>query len=213
MAADPLLLAGLLVVHGSLWTLGHCAGMCGPLVAGLPLGRPGQAGALDLVAYQGGKAVTYAVLGGIAGGLGGGVEAALGRWSPWILGGLALVMLVVGTLRSASPFLPVIALARHLTPGQPGPRRAATLGLALALLPCGVVLWALGLAAVSASPVVGAGLMVLLCLITTPILVTLHLLGSPLQRRPWLARALPFIGAATLAAAAWDAAFRTGCAT
>ena len=211
MAADPLLLASLLIVHGGLWTLGHCAGMCGPLVVGLPLGRPGPTGAFDLVAYQSGKAITYAGLGAAAGALGGGLDAALGRWAPWILGAMAIGMLFAGVLRSASPFLPVIGLARRWTPGTPGPRRAAVLGLILALLPCGVVLWALGLAAVSANPLIGAGLMVLLCMITTPLLIVLHLLGSPLQRQPWLSRLLPFIGAATLAVAAWNAAYRVGC--
>ncbi len=211
MAADPLVLAGLLAAHGSLWALGHCAGMCGPLVVGLPLGRPGWVGAGDLVAYQAGKAVTYALLGILAGSLGSAVEATLGRWAPWLLGALAIALLAVGSLRAASPFLPVVALARRWTPGAPGPVRAATLGLVLALLPCGVVLWALGLAAVSGSPWVGAGLMALLCAITTPLLVALHLLGNPLRRQPWLARALPFIGAGTLAFAAWQAARGIGC--
>ena len=211
MAADPLVLAGVLAAHGSLWAIGHCAGMCGPLVVGLPLGRPGWVGAADLVAYQGGKAVTYALLGALAGSAGSAVEITLGQWAPWLLGALAIAMLVAGTLRSASPFLPVVGLARRWTPGSPGPARAATLGLILALLPCGVVLWALGLAAVSASPLVGAGLMVLLCAITTPLLVAFHLLGNPLRRQPWLARALPFIGAATLAFAAWQSARGLGC--
>jgi sulfite exporter TauE/SafE len=77
------------------------------------------------------------------------------------------------------------------------------LGIILALLPCAVVIWALGLAVASASPLHGALLMVGLVLLNTPILMAAHVLGAA----AWLAgvrrrlRWLPALG--LLVAGAW----------
>ena len=60
MDAATAQLYGVLLMQGSLWVLGHCPGMCGPLVAALRF-----PGARSLLAYQAGKAVTYALLGAL----------------------------------------------------------------------------------------------------------------------------------------------------
>jgi sulfite exporter TauE/SafE len=79
---------------GVLWTSIHCIGMCGPLLSGLDIagvmrGRSRLQGLLGVVAYQAGRGLTYAWLGGLAGLLG----AGLGRLAT-ISG--ALLALAVG---------------------------------------------------------------------------------------------------------------------
>ena len=63
---------------GVLWTSIHCIGMCGPLLSGLDIagvmrGRSRLQGLLGVVAYQAGRGLTYAWLGGLAGLLGAGL--------------------------------------------------------------------------------------------------------------------------------------------
>lgn len=49
---------------------GHCIGMCGPIVVSLSLNLQGKRIELPHFLYSGGRIVTYAVLGGIVGGVG-----------------------------------------------------------------------------------------------------------------------------------------------
>ena len=84
-------LYGVLLVQGLLWVLGHCPAMCGPLVIALRF-----RGVRGLLAYQAGKGVTYAVLGSLAGGLGGVATVALQAWAPLVLGLCALGMVAMG---------------------------------------------------------------------------------------------------------------------
>ena len=58
---------------GLLGSIGHCAGMCGPIVASFGLAQARQGGRLWLrhLLFQAGRVTTYAVLGGVIGFLGG----------------------------------------------------------------------------------------------------------------------------------------------
>jgi uncharacterized protein len=56
------------------------------------------------------------------------------------------------------------------------------LGAMLGLLPCMITLWALGLAATTGSALHGAGVMVLLVVMTTPVLLGVTLLPRLLRR-------------------------------
>jgi uncharacterized protein len=171
-------LYGVLLVQGILWVLGHCPAMCGPLVIALRF-----QGVRGLLAYQAGKSLTYAVLGALAGGLGGLTTLALRSWAPALLGMCALGMValgVAGLMRrghgaNAIPGWLGRAVQRLAAGGQRG---AFVLGLLLAGLPCAVVVWALGLAVASASPLHGAALMVVLVVLNTPVLVAPQMLGA-----------------------------------
>jgi hypothetical protein len=174
----PLLsLYGVLATQGPIWVLGHCPGMCGPLVIGLRF-----SGVSAVLRYQAGKAVTYAVLGAAAGAAGGVAIGLLQRFGPALLATVAGLMVLAGLWRLRGGGAAEVAVpawlgqaVRRFATGQGGP---FALGAVLALLPCGVVLWALGLAVASAHPLHGALLMAGLTLFTTPVLVAAHLLGG-----------------------------------
>ncbi|MBA2664732.1 MAG: sulfite exporter TauE/SafE family protein [Bradymonadaceae bacterium] len=200
MEANPYLAyyAQLLSV-GLLWVTVHCAGMCGPLVAGLTAGRglQGQSprrrlwhSARGVLAYQGGRALTYLVLGASAGFAGAAMEG-------WIRGMTRIAGLVVAVGLIAAGIAKWPAVARHIKARQggfdparvsgafigrvmrtlsrrfraPGSSRMFVFGLVLGLLPCMLMFWVLGLAASTASPFHGAMLMAGLVVLTTPVLL------------------------------------------
>ncbi len=156
-------------------------------------------GAWRTVLYQLGKGVVYAVLGAIAGALGHGLDAfseraggvlavvvgvvgvasvfdvwgRLGRRRGGLqqIGGSASLLDSLGRrtigkvlLGRIQPVVRGVMASRH-------PLRPFFLGLVLAFLPCMIVLWALSLAALTASPVWGAVVMLTLTATTTPLLV------------------------------------------
>jgi hypothetical protein len=198
---------GLVFGLGLAWTSVHCAGMCGPLVTGLRLGRPaagceegGRARRLarttaQLGAYQAGRAAVYAGFGALAG------------WAGALVGTrLHDGELVVGVALASAFFITALArlgvfarlLPRQQGRGQPLAARlaravparqplaaAALLGAALAFLPCGIVLWALGLAAASGDALRGALVMVALVAMTTPALAAVAMapVAVPLPSR------------------------------
>ncbi len=199
-------LYGVLMVQGIFWVLGHCPAMCGPLVIALRFQGVG-----GLLAYQAGKAITYALVGAIAGGVGGVAIFVLRDYAPWLLGLTAALMVGLG-LRSLfvrdvdgvrAPAWLTRVVQRWSTSAHSSYLRVLLLGSMLALLPCAVVVWALGLAVASASPLHGALLMVGLVVLNTPVLLAAHLLGAA----GWLAgvrrhvRWLPACG--LIVAGAW----------
>jgi uncharacterized protein len=184
---------------GLLWVTVHCSGMCGPIIAGLTASQRVEAPTLwgrlrhsasGVLAYQGGRALTYMALGAGAGLAGSAAQE-------WIRGmtqaaGLmvAAILIVVGLVKL--PFWKkssgwgqisarlgqlsgrlvgrLIRFISRLAP-RTGLLRMAVFGLVLGLLPCMLMFWALGLAASTASPLHGAALMALLVVMTTPVLV------------------------------------------
>jgi len=174
-------LYGVLMVQGVFWVLGHCPAMCGPLVIALRF-----QGVHGVLAYQAGKAITYAIVGAIAGGVGGVAIFVLRDYAPWVLGLTAAMMVGLG-VRSLfgrgvdgvrAPAWLMRLVQRWSTSAHVSLFRVLLLGGALALLPCAVVVWALGLAVASASPLHGALLMVGLVVLNTPVLVAAHLFGA-----------------------------------
>lgn len=180
-------LYGILVVQGLGWVIGHCPGMCGPLVAALRF--PSARG---LLAYQAGKMATYGVLGALCGWLGGGLLLVLRAWAPGVLLVVALAMIVAGIrglLGQGTGTVPVPSwLAGAVRRWSAGKGGAFSLGLVLALLPCAVVVWTMGLAVASASPLHGALLAMGLVLLTTPVLLVTHLLAAGAWMAAWRAR-------------------------
>jgi sulfite exporter TauE/SafE len=172
----------------------HCAGMCGPLMLAFRFGwrqdgtaRTGLAAA-ELGAYQSGRLLIYVALGAGAGWLGQHLLLTLDRWAL----GASIVLAVLFTLAALVKLGWVPRLLPDVTGGWaaragnramrlfPGQRLASAgaLGVAMAFLPCGLALAALGLAADSASPWQGALLMGLLVVLTTPALAPFALAAA-----------------------------------
>jgi sulfite exporter TauE/SafE len=214
--ADPVVLYAQLLGLGLPWTLVHCGGMCGPLVAAFrfgeravpavgPVRRPWLA-IVDLLAYQGGRVLGLATMGAGAGWAGAALAVQLAGWAPWLAVGLGGVFLIVALaqlglvrfaglgrwLDGAGAPQRLVQLAADLRRRRPMAGNVA-LGLALSLLPCGVVAWGLGLAAASGSALHGAALLAILVAMTTPVLAVVaagsSLIAPGLRQR--LARWLP----------------------
>jgi len=205
--ATPLLWAGIVAamaagLAGSL----HCALMCGPLAAAArphaaPAGRP-------LAAWHLGRLIAYALVGAALGLAGRGIASALASRVqpvlPWVMAvGLAASAFELGRRLPAVPALSAVArriagLGARL--GATG--RAAALGAATPLLPCGL-LWGMFLAAVGAGTALGGSLvMVTFGVGSTPGLAAVQAGAAWSGRHPRvevvLRRAIPLAAAALL---------------
>jgi len=206
------------VAVGLPWAFLHCPAMCGPVVVAFRLGR--GAGPLavagDLLAYQGGRLLVYAPLGAAAGWAGGMLSHHL-VVGQRVMGTAAAVILVASALHALRwvrlPGLGFLApLFRSVDQGcARHPRvRAGVLGLLAAGLPCGIVFWLLGLAALSASAWGGALLMALIPLLSlAPLLLAalvpdaLRLMGLRAPR--WIVPLLLVASAGWVLYLAWAA--------
>jgi sulfite exporter TauE/SafE len=197
----PVLSAGL---FGSL----HCVGMCGGLIA---VASDGAAGIRERAAvqavYQIGRLVSYVVLGAVAGSLGRALDlvgraAGLGEAAAIVAGATMALWGLAAMLNAAGVRLPLPGV--RLLPNavlswlgrarsRPPVARAALLGSASALLPCGF-LYAFALAAAATSSAAGGALVMgALWLGNLPALLGFGLaLGGALAR---LRRHLPMLGA------------------
>jgi sulfite exporter TauE/SafE len=146
---------GYLAIAGaSLVGSAHCAAMCGGFVAAYAGNSGGSAPerALSHAAYNGGRLVTYAALGAVAGALGAALDLAGRAAGVAQIAAVAtgIVLLVTGAagfaprprlvkLRSRAPNRSGGLLSRVLlrARGQRAPIRALLLGLFTTLLPCG----------------------------------------------------------------------------
>ncbi|HEY6195117.1 MAG TPA: sulfite exporter TauE/SafE family protein [Candidatus Eisenbacteria bacterium] len=198
------------VLLASLLGSPHCAGMCGGFVA-FYAGGDGRGRGAAHVAYNGGRLVSYLVLGLLAGALGAGVDhmgslAGIGRIAA-ILAGAVMIVWGSGTLLAAAGLplrLPGVpgALRRPLTAAlravhaQPAPVRGLVMGLVTTLIPCGWLYAYVALAGGTAHPLSGALVMAVFWLGTLPVMAGLGLAAQgafgPLRRR------LPVLTAALL---------------
>lgn len=177
---------------GLVWTFFHCSGMCGPLVAGLTSRSddPDQRlrrvvlRARRVLAYQSGRAFTYALLGASAGIAGAMFQESITRIAA--LSGFVVAPLIAllgvwklsgRTMQSALGAKIGARLSRWMSALRRSPAGrnqfvgAFLTGLVLGLLPCVLMFWTLGVAATTASPLHGAGVMVTLVVLTTPTLL------------------------------------------
>ena len=158
---------GALLLSGLLGSLGHCLGMCGPLVlmVGLQL-RAQELGAWPHhLLYHSARMVVYALLGAAVGALGSllGLGGQLSHFAGVIslVLGLAVVFfglgylgwLPLGHLDASADWLSR-AMGRALTQG--GLLGVVLLGALNGLLPCGLVYSALLVAATAGGPLPGA---------------------------------------------------------
>ncbi|MDO8962910.1 MAG: sulfite exporter TauE/SafE family protein [Coriobacteriia bacterium] len=196
---------------------GHCIGMCGALVAasGLMSGAAGSSAGsrtarsasvvLWQAAYQSGRVLAYACLGGLLGALGslGAIRGALGPVQRWVWLVAGVLMVVMGLAIAGVPLFTRVgrtlesgagvATSRWYTRAYAalaarGPVAAVPLGMLHALLPCGFLLSIEVAALGSGSAVLGALTMASFGLGTVPALAGFGavsgMLGS--RGRSWL---------------------------
>jgi sulfite exporter TauE/SafE len=192
----------LLFLAGLAGGVAHCAPMCGAFVLGqvgdrlarIPapkLCELRRMGAAALPGYHLGRITTYALLGALA--------AAVGGWLgqfPW-LGQLRAALLLAGALAFLAAAIGALGFAKAPAARLPAPINRALLrlagaasawggyplGLALGLIPCGMIYAALAVAAAARDPLAGALGMAAFGLGTTPSLIAVGLAGHALGAR------------------------------
>ncbi len=175
----------LLGLGGSL----HCLGMCGPLVLRLHHGDMG-ASIGQTVVYHVARALTYGVMGLLIGLLGQGLYLMNVQQYLSILAGVVM-LLIVWRPRLSVRWIPRWVQEFNTRNYKkflqlPNYLKFPALGMLNALLPCGLVYTALGVAAVTASsPALGFLFMFVFGLGTLPALWALSLAGSRLDMRRW----------------------------
>lgn len=194
----------------------HCAGMCGAFLA-FAVGAGDDRGTADRaglhVAYHGGRLLTYAALGAIAGALGaaldlGGSLAGVQRLAAAVAGALMVAFGLVAILRVGGAKLPRAPIPPHLQRlllrghraafDLPALPRAFAIGLLTTLLPCGWLYAFAITAAGTGSPALGALTMAVFWAGTLPVLIGLGVgiqsLTGPLRRRLPLLTSLALVG-------------------
>jgi len=190
----------LLFTTGLTVSLGHCLGMCGPIVLGFSAaqrsrGVAGPAMAPALALYHSGRVTSYVLLGALLGLVGSGVALASTQGALSLAAGALMILLSLGLLgvlptRSWVESSPVAGLVTRRLRALLTTRRSAGhygLGIANGFLPCGpVAVVALG-AATAGGAGRGALAMLLYGLGTVPALVVVGLgaasLGVGVRRR------------------------------
>lgn len=177
----------------------HCAGMCGGISSALTFALPaGSRNGPRLFAYQlaynGGRILTYAVLGVVVGTLAHGI---LGNWaqSPWPRVAAGLFMVLLGLyLAGWSTLLQRLegmggrlwkhlsGLRRRILPVD-HPLKAVAAGAVWGFLPCGLVYSSLALALARADSLVSGGVMLAFGLGTLPMLLVTGTLAARLRQQ------------------------------
>jgi sulfite exporter TauE/SafE len=185
---------GALFLSGLLGSLGHCLGMCGPLVTmfGIQLKARRPAGWPYHLLYHASRLGVYVLFGAMAGGLGSvlGLGDSLGKVAGTVslLLGLGVVLLGLGYLG----WLPLgriegagawLSRAMSWALQQGGSARVLALGALNGLLPCGLVYSALLVAASTGGPLTGAAGMVVFGLGTLPALMAVGVGAGALSAR------------------------------
>lgn len=205
-------------VAGFLGSVGHCAGMCGPVAAafGLAQARRGGSAVARHVLFQLGRVTTYGALGALIGFLGGFarlqtvqdlheccrpegqalVAAQAWPWQVWVKLGIGVLMVLLGLLmalgRRAGGLLEVPLprpLQRLMGRGLAWGGAPWLLGLAWGLIPCGLVYMMLLKALEAGSWRMGGAGMVCFGLGNVPVLLGLGLAATRLTQA-WRMRLL-----------------------
>ena len=185
----------------------HCAGMCGPLAIALPLPASGHNGGsstsstaflLGRLAYNGGRIITYCLLGVIFGLAGKTfLMAGLQKWLSIALGATLLAGLFASRrLALWQPVTRLVEALKHRMAHLLRQRSLASLGMLGLLngfLPCGLVYVAAAGATATGSLFSGAQYMGLFGLGTVPMMLAISLSGKlvPFAWRLKLRKAIP----------------------
>lgn len=218
-------------VAGLLGSLGHCAGMCGPIVAAFGLAQARREGPTwhRHLLFQAGRVVTYAILGGVIGFLGGFarlqtvqdmhacckpegaalIAAQAWPWQLWVKLGVGLLMLALGVvlmfgrrLDALLEFRLPAPLQRLLGKGLGLASLPFLLGLLWGLIPCGLVYMMLLRALDAGSWQMGAGGMAMFGLGNVPLLLGLGLASTRLSQA-WKARLMRLGGLLVAGMGGW----------
>lgn len=198
-----------LFLAGLLSGVTHCAGMCGPFVlaqagsrfAALPVADltwPRRLAGAAAVPYQLGRITTYGLLGTlVAGGFGRLLPAQMPAIGAMALIAVAMLFLLhgLGRLQFAGfPWSSGLAGIAGPLLDRPFGWRGYLVGMALGLLPCGMIYAALAVAATTGDMLSGGLAMLAFALGTVPGLVAVGWLGhGALTRWRWPLRHLPAI--------------------
>lgn len=184
----------------------HCVGMCGPIAMALPfVGSSGWRYYVGRLLYNGGRIVTYASLGALAGAFGQSLEMAGLQQTVSIVSGVLILLLLVlpaafkGRASSMMGTDKVMVWVRKKLGYYFQKNSLGSLfmvGMLNGLLPCGFVYIALA-GAISAPGIGGAMLyMALFGLGTFPLMYIVSLSGKliSLKVRGMFNRAVPYVG-------------------
>ena len=196
-------LAGLFLL-GAAGSTVHCSAMCGPLVAGqvaerlsaVPATRLCEAHRLRnglLLPYHAGRLTTYATLGAIAGATGLAFVGWLAPARQTLLLLAALFLLAAAWVRLAPAGTAGGSWSWIRRLNRTRPAGAYLFGLAMGLLPCGLLYAALVGACALATPIQGAAGMLAFGAGTTPILAMIGIAGHTRPVRQVFARAAPWL--------------------
>ena len=196
------------LVLGLVGSVAHCVGMCSPFVMivarrfGVPEGRHSATAAQ--LWYTAGRVLTYAMLGALAGALGGLVEVAGGlvgmQRAAAVVAGLALVAFAMVSLTGWTPrtqahgawFGRITGLMKGRMPGHP-----MVVGVFLGLLPCGLLYSAVAGAVARGGALAGALALTAFGLGTAPALLGLSFADARLLRHRsamnWLSQAFVLV--------------------
>jgi sulfite exporter TauE/SafE len=184
----------------------HCIGMCGPIAAALPGGFQSKYMlVLSRLLYNGGRTITYALLGILSGAVG--QSAAMIGWqqSLSILLGSIIVLSVaasylarrrgvggryLGAIKSRLKRLWAWALERR------GLSSLFVVGLLNGFLPCGLVYVAMAAAASTGNIVSSMTYMIMFGLGVTPVMLAVSLFGQflPVRVKHTMVRLIPVAG-------------------
>ncbi len=187
----------------------HCLLMCGPLACAAVPGAPASGRTRALIAYQAARILSYGAVGALLGALGGGVASALAvstrPFLPWIMA----AALVASALELGKRLRPIPGI-RHLATAitKVGAKfsstgRAAAIGAATPLLPCGLLYGVFAGALVAGSATSGALILGTFALGGVPALLVAQASTQLLRRNSGrlafvLQRVIPIAGALAL---------------
>lgn len=184
----------------------HCVGMCGPIALSLPfVGSSGWQYYAGRLLYNGGRIVTYALLGALAGAFGESLQLAGLQQTVSIISGVLILLLLVlpaaikgksASLLGTDKLMTWVRkkLGYYFQKNSTG--SLFMVGALNGLLPCGFVYIALA-GAISAPGIEGAMLyMTLFGLGTFPLMFLVSLSGKliSLKMRSMFNRAVPYVG-------------------
>jgi sulfite exporter TauE/SafE len=205
-------------IAGILGSLGHCAGMCGPIVAAFGLAQAKQGGRTWTrhLRFQLGRITTYTILGGLIGFLGGFarlqtvqdmhacckpegaalIAAQAWPWQLWVKLGIGVLMLLMGLAMALGGRADVLMefklpkpLQKLLGRGLALGSLPYALGMLWGLIPCGLVYMMLLRTLDGGDWKMGAAGMAAFGLGNAPLLLGLGLVSTRLSQA-WKARLL-----------------------
>ncbi len=166
----------------------HCAVMCGPLMLSLPLSQNDYWGAaVQLLMYQLGRVIVYAVFGMLAGLIGSSIklftdQQTLSLLIGSLMVGFTLLHFTGSTKVSGLQAKLISPISKMMVKVYSLSNWGLFAGMLNGLIPCGMIYLALASSLNSGSIMGGASFMLLFGLGTTPLMLTISLGGIYLRR-------------------------------